>query len=105
MPLKVKVGAAAEQDVSDWLAGLTEAVAESAVDVIGGAGPVTGVLGAAQDNVYVAGPEAATTGLVTTRTASPEPEVGCGMIVSGFAARVPGPANVRVASGEFLPSD
>jgi hypothetical protein len=51
IPLKVKVGAAAEQDVSDWLAGLTEAVAESAVDVIGLAGPVTRVLGDVQDSV------------------------------------------------------
>ena len=54
IPLKVKVGAAAEQDVSDWLAGLTEAVADSADDVIGLVGlvgPVTGVLGATQDSV------------------------------------------------------
>jgi hypothetical protein len=50
IPLKVNVGAAAEHDVSDWLAGLTEAVVDSACDAMGPVGLVR-VLGRAQDSV------------------------------------------------------
>ncbi len=47
VPLKVNVGAAAEQDVSDLLAGLTAVVA-----------PSVSVFDAVHDSVYVAGLEA-----------------------------------------------
>ncbi len=93
VPLKVKLGVAAVQDVSVWLAGLTAAVADSAA------------LGVVQVSVYVAGLEAAATGLVTTMTASPEPGSPGGVIVSGSTAAVPGPVKVKVAGAEFWPSD
>jgi hypothetical protein len=97
VPLKVKVGAAAVQEVSVWVAGLTVAVAESASE-----GGLTGVL---QDNVYVAELEAAVTGLVTTRTAWPELGSPDGVIVSGSAAMVPGAVKFRVAGAESWPLD
>ena len=96
VPVKVNVGAAAEQDVSDWLAGLTAVVAPSAS---------AGVFGGVHDSVYVAGLEAAATGLVTTSTASPLPGSAGGAIASGATAIEPGPVKVRVAGAEFSPSD
>ena len=64
------------------------------------------VCGAAvQVSVYVAGAEAAATGLVTTRTASPVAGSPGGVIVSGATAIVPGVVKVSVAGLEFCPSD
>ena len=57
------------------------------------------------DSVYFAGLEAATTGLVTTRTASPLAGSPCGVTANGFTVIVPGAVNWRVAGGEFWPSD
>ena len=74
-------------------------------DVAGVVGFVVGAVGALQVSVYVAGLDAVVTGLVTTRTASPEPEAPGGLIVSGCTALAPGPVNVRVAGAEFAPSD
>jgi hypothetical protein len=69
-------------------------------------GPVVGLAaGALQVSVYVAGAEAAVTGLVTTRMASPVPEAAGGLTVSGAADLVPGPVKVRVAGAESLPLD
>ena len=92
VPLKVNVGTASVQDLSAWLAGLTEA---DAVSVSLG--------GALQVSAYVAGPEAAATGLVTTRTAWPLAGSLGGVIVSGATAIVPGWVKVRVAGAEFVP--
>ena len=67
--------------------------------------PVWFAAGALHVSVYVAGLEAVVTGLVTTRTAVPEPEPVDGVIVSGSVAWVPGAVKVRVAGAEFTPSD
>ena len=45
------------------------------------------------------------TGLVTTRTAEPEPEAPGGVIVSGRAGMMPGAVKVKVAGGESWPWD
>lgn len=90
-----------------WLRALAEAVADTVCEVAGGAVWFAAgcVVGALHVSVYVAGLEAVVTGLVTTRTAAPEPEAPGGVIVSGSAAWVPGLVNVRVAGAEFAPSD
>jgi hypothetical protein len=66
---------------------------------------VVGAVGALQVSVYAAGLDAVVAGLVTTSTASPEPEARGGVNVSGCTALAPGPVNVKVAGAEFAPSD
>jgi hypothetical protein len=76
--------------------------------------------GALQVSVYVAGAEAVVTGLVTTSTASPDPDAAGGVTASGVTASgvtasgvtasgrtglVPAAVNVRVAGAESLPPD
>jgi hypothetical protein len=57
------------------------------------------------DSVYTADLDAAATGLVTTRAASPLPGSPAGVIVSGATASVPGAGKSRVCGAEFTPSD
>ena len=91
VPLKVKTGAVAVQVVSVcWAAGLTAAVADT----------FCAVTAALHDSVYAAGLEAAWTGLLTTRTASPLVGSSGGTIVIGAAAIVPAAAKVRVSGAE-----
>jgi hypothetical protein len=66
-------------------------------------GPPAGA--ASQVSVYVAGAEAVVTGLVTTSTASPDPDTAGGVTASGWAGWVPAAVKVRVVGAESLPSD
>jgi hypothetical protein len=85
----------------DEVAGVAGAAHAGAV----GVEPPGGTGAALQVSVYVAGDEAAATGPVTTRTASPVPDAAAGAMVSGATALVPGPAKVTVAGAESVPSD
>ena len=91
VPLKVKLGAAAVQEVAVWVAGLTLATVLTTA--------------ALHVTLYGAGPEAMATGLVTTRTAWPFVGSLVGVIVSGATAAVPALVKVTVAGAEFCPFD
>jgi len=93
VPVKVSVGTAAVQDVSAEVVGLTLTDAVSAN------------FGCAHDSVYVAGSEAAATGLDTTRTAEPEPGTPVGVMFTGLTFSVPFFLKVSVWGGDFVPSD
>jgi hypothetical protein len=84
-----------------------EGPADPEAGLVGTCWPPAGlpVGGALQVSVYVAGAEAVVTGLVTTSTASPEPETAGGVTASARTGLVPAAANVRLAGPESLPSD
>ena len=62
------------------------------------------VAAATHDTVYVAGLEAAATGLVTTSTTSPDAGSAAGVIVSGGRVFVPAALSVTVRLAESCPS-
>ena len=74
---RVNVGTAAVQDVRFEVVGVTLTAAVSAS------------FGCAHVSVYVAGSEAAATGLDTTRTAEPEPGTPAGVMLTGLTFSVP----------------
>ena len=85
--------------------GLAGGFAEPTVavgDVAGADAP--GVAGGPQVTLYAAGLDAATAGLVTTSTTSPDAGTHAGN-VSGFAACVPGELKVSWTGVVFSPSD
>ena len=61
-------------------------------------------IGARQETWYVAGWEAAATGLVTTSTASPVAGSCDGVILSGGTVLVPAALNASVRTADFWPS-
>ena len=63
------------------------------------------ITGSVHDTVYVAGFDVAATGLVTTRTAEPEPGWSGGVIVAGLTLWVPALVKFKVCGAVVVPSD
>ena len=96
----------ADADVETAGTGDFDGVADfDGVGELVGVADFDGVTGVTHDSVYVAGPDAVVTGLVTTRTASPLPASPAGVNVSGVTARVPGAVKSRVCDADCVPSD
>jgi hypothetical protein len=100
------VGAFERLGLGDDFTGLRLDVAFDVVagDVTSAGEPGVIETGTVHDTVYLAGLEAAATGLVTTSTASPDAGSARGAILSAARVFVPAALNVSVRMAEFCPS-